>query len=144
MNDKLNIDTLNSVNTFVSLGCLSPEMVQFITDRVPALQGILSPSCDILFWKDRIPHTARHKNDFASDYEYDHCFENIPQIIHSPDYISYSKKDNSLSFIRQFSDKTSVAIRISHDGKLSYRTMYPIMSATLSHYLERGTAWKYI
>lgn len=45
-----------------------------------------------------------------SDTEYKNCFENIPNIIKNPDYISYNKKDNSLSFIKSYSSNTSVAM----------------------------------
>ncbi len=96
-----------------------------------------------MFWKDRIKHTELHKNDFISDIEYYNCFESIPEIIHNPDYLSVNPKDNSISFIKDFSAHVSVAVRVSLDGKLSYRTMYPIMDAQLDNYIRRNRAWKW-
>lgn len=68
----------------------------------------------------------------------------IPAIISSPDYLSIHKKDNSISFIKDFSSHVSVAIRISSSGSLSYRTMYPITDAQLNNYINKGTSWKWI
>ena len=77
-------------------------------------------------------HTELHKDDFFSDNEFYNCLERIPFIISNPDYISVHKKDNSISFIKDFSAHVSVAIRISSSGSLSYRTMYPITDAQLN------------
>lgn len=140
---KLNADIFNTETPFVSIGKLPVNMIDFITQHRPQLKGILSPEKDILFWKDRIAHTERHRKDFFTDYEYEQCFESIPDIIQSPDYISVHPKDNSISFIKDFSAHVSVAVRISADGKMSYRTMYPLMDAQLTHYIDTGFAWKY-
>ena len=70
-------------------------------------------------------------------------FEDIPDIIHAPDYISIHPKKNSISFIKDYSQHVSVAVRISLDGKLSYRTMYPITDAQLQNYLNIGRAKRY-
>lgn len=69
------------------------------------------------------------------------CLEQIPSIIASPDYLSLHPKDNSISFIKNFSSHVSVAIRISATGALSFRTMYPIMDAQLTDYIHKGNAW---
>ncbi len=34
------------------------------------------------------------------------------------------------------------AIRVTVGGNLSYRTMYPIIDATLTHYIDTSHAWK--
>ena len=105
------------------------------------MSGVLSPDADILFWKDRIKHTELHKADFISDNEFYNCLEQIPSIIACPDYLSVHPKDNSISFIKNFSSHISVAIRVSATGTLSYRTMYPIMDAQLTNYIDKGRAW---
>jgi hypothetical protein len=127
----------------VSIGRLSPDMVGFLVGKCPSLSGIIDSDTDILFWKDRIKHTELHKKDFMSDAAYINCFESIPSIIESPDYLSVHPKDNSISFIKDFSEHVSVAIRFSASGGLSYRTMYPIMDAQLSDYIDKGRAWKW-
>jgi len=140
---ELNTDLFDENTSFVSLGRLHPNMVDFIVQRKPELKSLLSAEKEVLFWKDRINHTERHRKDFFSETEYELCFQQIPQILHNPDYISVHPKDNSISFIKDFSSHVSVAIRISIDGKLSFRTMYPLMDAQLSHYIDAGYAWKY-
>ncbi len=127
----------------VSIGRLSPEMVDFIVSRKPEYENRLSSNKDILFWADRISHTELHKNDFMSDIEFETCFADIPDIVSDPDYISVHPKDNSISFIKDYSGHVSVAIRVSITGNMAYRTMYPITDAQLTHYIDSGFAWKY-
>lgn len=141
---KLNKEIFTKDIKCVSLGRLNPEMIDFIKKRKPDLAESISSEQEILFWSNRIAHTERHKNDFISDTEYQECFEQIPQIIQKPDYISIHPKDNSISFIKEYSAHVSVAVRIAGDGRLSYRTMYPLMDAQLSHYIDKGRAWKYL
>lgn len=127
----------------VSIGRLSSDMISFIIDKKPELSKVLRADMDILFWADRIEHTELHRDDFILDIEYENCFADIPNIIASPDYISIHPKDSSISFIKNYSDHISVAIRISPNGKMAYRTMYPITDAQLTHYIDRGFAWPY-
>lgn len=103
---------------------------------------ILSSDTDILFWKDRIKHTERHRQDFVSDEEYELCFEQIPDIIRNPEFVSIHPNKDSISFICRFTDHISVAVRLSTDGRLSYRTMYPLRESQLYNYIKQGRAWK--
>jgi hypothetical protein len=127
----------------VSIGCLSQSMVDFIVSQKPELNTILCANKDILFWSDRISHTELHRDDFISDIEFENCFADIPKIISAPDYISVHSKDGSISFIKNYSSHVSVAIKFSPNGNMAYRTMYPITDAQLTHYLDKGFAWKY-
>ena len=127
----------------VSIGNLDKEMIDFIVDKKKEFADCLSSNTDIAFWKDRIKHTENHIKDFYSEDEYEYCFKNIPTIIKNPDYISIHPTDNSLSFIKDFKGHTSVAVRISSDGKMAYRTMYPLRDSQLNSYLSSGRAWKY-
>lgn len=108
---------------YVSIGRIRPEIIDSIVERYPEFKDILSPETDIVFWKDRIKHTERHKKDFSSEEEYERCFHNIPVIIDKPDFISIHSNRDSISFIRKFSENVSVAVRLSSDGKLAYRTI---------------------
>lgn len=141
MAEILDISVFEKGKNCISLGRINPEMVAFLIKKVPHLSGILSSGTDILFWKDRIKHTELHKKDFISDNEFYNCLEQIPSIIENPDYLSVHPKDNSISFIKKYSSHVSVAIRISSAGALSYRTMYPIMDAQLTNYIDKGRAW---
>lgn len=143
MTDLLDITVFKKGENFVSLGKLKPEIVAFLLEKSPRLSEIINTDTDILFWKDRIKHTESHKDDFLSDNEFYTCLENIPFIIHNPDYLSIHPTDNSISFIKDFSSHVSVAIRISTSGALSYRTMYPITDAQLTNYINHAKAWRW-
>ena len=143
MINSLDISAFENGKKFISLGKIRPEIVSFLIEKEPSLSGQLNSETEILFWKDRLRHTELHKDDFFSDNEFYNCLERIPFIISNPDYISVHKKDNSISFIKDFSAHVSVAIRISSSGSLSYRTMYPITDAQLNNYISKGSSWKW-
>lgn len=126
----------------VSIGKLSQEMVAFIISKKPEFNGRLSSETHILFWAARVRHTERHRNDFSCDAEFEKCFRDIPNIINKPDYISIHPSDESVSFIKDYAGHISVAIKISTDGKMVYRTMYPLREEQLNDYIMRGRAWK--
>ena len=141
MPDILDISVFEKGKNCVSIGKLSPDIITFLIGKAPHLSGILNSDTDILFWKDRIKHAELHKKDFISDNEFYNCLEQIPSIIANPDYLSVHPKDNSISFIKNFSSHVAIAIRISSTGTLSFRTIYPIMDAQLTNYLDNGRAW---
>lgn len=143
MINSLDISAFENGKNFISLGKIRPKIVSFLIEKEPSLSGQLNSETEILFWKDRLRHTELHKDDFFSDNEFYNCLERIPFIISNPDYISVHKKDNSISFIKDFSAHVSVAIRISSSGSLSYRTMYPITDAQLNNYISKGSSWKW-
>lgn len=93
-------------------------------EKYPEFTDILSCDEEILFWKDRIKHTQLHKKDFVSDEEYELRFEQIPDIIRNPEFISIHPNKDSISFICRFTDNVSVAVRLSTNGGLAYHTMY--------------------
>jgi hypothetical protein len=127
---------------YVSIGRIRPEIINSVVERYPEFKAILSSDTDIIFWKDRIKHTERHKKDFSSEEDYEMCFKNIPAIIDHPDFVSVHSSRDSISFIRKFSENVSVAVRLSSDGKLAYRTMYPLKNSQLNNYVKQGRAWE--
>lgn len=70
----------------ISVGVIRKEFVDFFNTH--GLNDKLKYDSPIVFWKDRIEHTDKHKDDFSSDTIYQVCFEEIPKIIYQPDYIS--------------------------------------------------------
>ena len=128
-------------NKCISIGVIRPEFVDFFNAH--GFNGLLKYDTPIIFWKDRIEHTEEHRDEFSSDVMYKICFEEIPQIIYRPDYISIHPKESSVSFIRDYtSNHVNVAVRVTVSGGLAYRTMYPLVDATLTHYLDKSHAWK--
>lgn len=140
---KLDINVFNDDVTNIPIGQFSKEMAEFILDKKPAFKNRLKINEDILFWSGRVKHTERHINDFVSEEEFYHCVEDIPNIIQNPDYISIHPKDESVSFIKKYSQYVSVAIKISVNGEMVYRTMYPLREWQLNEYIEKGSAWEY-
>lgn len=128
--------------SFVSIGQIPEFVVESIIEKYPEFSTMLSSDTDILFWKDRIKHTERHKQDFASEEEYELCFEQIPDFIKHPEYISVHPNKDSISFICRFTDHISVAVRVSTYGRLAYRTIYPLRESQLLNYIKQGRAWK--
>ncbi|MCD7863392.1 MAG: hypothetical protein LUG61_07755 [Lachnospiraceae bacterium] len=133
---------IESEKSCVSLGCIPADIVAFLSEKCPDLISGLSSETEILFWKDRIAHTERHKDDFISDIAFYNCLEDIPNIIRNPDYLSVHPRDRSISFIKDYSSHIAVAVRVYADGKLSYRTMYPLTDAQLTNYIQKGRAWR--
>ena len=98
---------------FVSIGRIRQDIIDSIIEKYPEFTDILSADTEILFWKDRVKHTERHRKDFVSNEEYELCFEH-----------------------------SSGAVRLSTDGRLAYRTMYPLRESQLYNYIKQGRAWK--
>ena len=105
----LHTDFFSDNTNHVCIGNLSQEQIDFIEKKCPDYIGLLKPTTDIIFWKDRIKHIELHRDDFMSDIAYNNCFESIPDIIKCPDYISIHPKDHSLIFIKELSAHISVA-----------------------------------
>lgn len=118
-------------------------MIRFIISKKPEYEERLKKNNEILFWASRVKHTERHLNDFSSSDEFYRCLEDIPNILKYPDYVSIHPNDQSISFIKDYSGHTTVAIKIASDGIMSYRTMYPLTDEQLNNYINNGRAWKY-
>ena len=124
------------------IGKLSPDMVNFILSKKPDFEGRISSDKDILFWAARVKHIEKHRSDFNTENDFDDCCKKIPSIIEKPDYISIHPKDESVSFIKKFDQNVSVAIKISTEGEMVFRTMYPLRDSQLNNYIANGRCWK--
>lgn len=140
---ELDVTKFSEEIKFQSLGKLSPDIVDFILSKKPEFQGRISSDTDVLFWKARVKHTKKHKKDFDSEQEFEECLKNIPIIIANPDYISIHPSDESVSFIKKYNKNVSVAIKISMNGEMVYRTMYPLRDSQLNNYIENDRCWEF-
>ncbi len=95
----------------------------------------------ITMWEDRIPYTEKHIPDFPSRADFDEAVANIPNIIENPDYIGIHPDGGSLQFIKRIGPLLFLAVKISPQGKLNYRTMYPITQGQLADYIKKNRAW---
>ena len=125
----------------VNIGYIRDEFVGFI-NSTELLDVELKKNLHVLFYENRLAHIDAHKDDFISDNEYNKCLEMIPEIINHPDYLSIHPNRKSISFIKDFDSHTNVAVRVNSKGQLSLRTMYSLVDAMLTHYLEKNFAWK--
>jgi len=140
---ELDVSLFNETIKVQSIGRFSPKVIEFILSKKTSFTNRISSDNDILFWAARVKHTERHRKDFASDDEFEQCLKEIPLIIQNPDYISIHPTDERISFIKKYTTHVSVAIKISIDGKMVYRTMYPLREEQLNEYIANGRAWKY-
>lgn len=46
------------------MGRIRKDIINSILEKYPELADILSPDKEILFWRDRVKHTERHRKDF--------------------------------------------------------------------------------
>lgn len=137
---KLDDNIFNDNSKSVSIGIIDSKLITLVKDLNPNIAQNMIAGTDIIFWKNRIKHIQKHISDFDSPEQFKQCFENIPSIISNPDFISTNPKDSSISFIKKQSKNTSVAVRISNDGKASFRTMYPLRDSQLNNYIENSRA----
>ena len=138
--NKLDDNTFKDNSKAVSIGVINSKLITLVKDLNPNIAQNMIAGTDIIFWKNRIKHIQKHIPDFDSPEQFKQCFENIPSIISNPDFISTNPKDSSISFIKKHSKNTSIAVRISNDGKASFRTMYPLRDSQLNNYIENGRA----
>lgn len=140
--DKLDISVFNNECKFAVIGFLDQGKVDFLIGKFPEFHNTLKQS-PILLWEDRIKYTEKHKADFMKPEDFYMCMERIPEIIEEPDFIGINPKDSSLQFIKRFSQNILIAVRFNSDGKLSYRTLYPITDSQLCDYIRKKRAWEY-
>jgi len=113
-----------------SIGRNKPEFLKQIRDR------------KIIMWDDRLEHINKHKYDFESVDEFEKYVNLIPDIVNRPDYLAIREKDNSILFIKEYEKNLLVAVRVNAQGKLPFRTIYPITDSQKNDYLKKGNAWK--
>jgi len=140
--ERLDINVFNNNCRCVSVGYLDKIKIDFLTAKMPDLKEILKEN-SILFWKDRVEYTEKHKGNFFKAEDYYKCLENIPTIIKFPDYIGINPTDSSLQFIKRYGRNILLAVRFTTNGKLSYRTLYPITDSQLQDYIRKNRAWEY-
>ena len=127
----------------IKVGTFTKEMFDTVTGKIPHLSEKLKPDTEIYLLSGRIKHLRDHEKDFVDSEEFNRCLNSIPDIIENPDYITVSPKNNSISFIKVLYQNVNVAVRVSERGTLTIRTMYPITTAQLQHYVSQGLAWKW-
>lgn len=137
---KLDIERFTGDCKCISIGTLSREQIDLIIQNSPDLKDVLKPK-KIWMWSNRLEHIEKHRNDFAYG-DFEKYVEDIPEIISMPDYIGVSPKNSSIQFVKCYSDNVLIAVRVATDGKMSFRTMYPITDSQLADYEKKNRIWK--
>ena len=139
--EKLDVNKFSDVIKCISIGRLEQNMIDIITGHRPELASILRPS-EITLWENRIEYTGKHKDNFIDVADYYRYLESIPSIISEPDYIGVPPDNQSIQFIKRYDHNIVVAVRISANGKLSYRTMYPVTESQINDYQRKDRLWQ--
>lgn len=111
--------------------------VGFITQEVITLLGFTRLETSILFGKDKIKYTEKHKHKFVDAASYKKHIEAVPQIISDFDYVALHPSNNSIEYIKKLDEIMVVAVR----GKevLWVKTVFPISEDKLNLYKISGT-----
>lgn len=126
MKNKLDINSILKAdnNNPIKIGELNEKVI-----------NILNLNCsprNIILTADRIYHCEKHKNEYKDENSYNQSISNIPKIISSPDYIGFNKSNNSIQYVKRLEDTTLVAVRLSHRGVLTLRTVFPLTEYKLN------------
>lgn len=125
----------------ISVGELDSDKVALFNRECPEAIANLN-SRTIIMWKDRVEHIEKHGYD-ASELTVEELCDKIPEIIRTPDYIGYRKKDGSMQFIKAYNNNILVAVRVDRKGNLKFRTVFTITDSQLSDYITKGSVWKF-
>ncbi len=98
---------------------------------------------DIIFSKDKIEYTKKHKDDYKTYEDYKKLTELTPDIISNPDYISMHPSGKSIEYIKIIDEAIVVAVRVKPFGVLWVKTVFPITIDKFKTYEKSGTLIKY-
>ncbi|MDD3040653.1 PBECR2 nuclease fold domain-containing protein [Bacteroides sp.] len=111
------------------IGCLTKEHI--------VLLGLSFEPSPILIGPSNQQHMLNEHPDDYSNY-----FDQIAEILKTPDYIGKHPFDGSIKYIKSFEEHVLVAVRVSSAGKFFARSIYTINAEKLEHYIESGNTFK--
>ena len=114
-------------------------VVGALTDDVIARLGLDLKPCDIIMWSNRMAHIRKHIPDFKSEAVFNQCVESIPEIIADPDYVGIHPTKKSIEYIKRIDQLLLVAVRLTPEGELTLRTLFPLREAQLQDYIRKKT-----
>ena len=65
-------------------------------------------------------------------------YDKLSEIISAPDYIGVSDEDDSLEYVKIYSDHVKLVVRIAGDEKLYVRTMYTVFKSRTDYFVKSG------
>ncbi|HYF82483.1 MAG TPA: hypothetical protein VEB00_05590 [Clostridia bacterium] len=114
-----------------------------VNQKVINLLNLDINEVDIIFSKDKIEYTVKHKDEYKTYDDYKRFTELTPNIISSPDYISMHPSGKSIEYIKIIDEIMIVAVRIKPHGVLWVKTVFPITIDKFKTYEKSGTLIKY-
>lgn len=112
--------------------------VGFITQKVIDILNLnVTENTPIYLGETNIEHIKnRHP------YEFEKYFQNIEDIISSPDYVGLNPKDNSILYVKLYEiegEFIRVAAKITSGGKCFAKTLHLLSTCNAERYIEKGT-----
>ena len=88
----------------------------------------------ILVYNDRKQHVIdSHMQDFGSIEEIEKIYNNLNNIIKTPDYVFYNKVANGLEYYKKIDNNICVAVRINTGNVLKIKSWYPASSTKIAN-----------
>lgn len=85
----------------------------------------------IYLGENNINHIKRRHSAVFSKYG-----DRISQIISAPDYVGINDEDDSLEYIKIFSDHVKLVVRVAGDDKLYVRTLYTVYQSRTEFFIK--------
>lgn len=115
------------------IGRFSERIIKTLDLDIPVGTPIYIADSNIEHIKNRHP------------YEYDKYFNDIENILKSPDYVGINPKDKSISFVKEYfvnSEFIRVAVRITSNQNSYAKTLHLLSTYNAERYIQKGTLIK--
>jgi len=107
-----------------------PQGIEKVGEISEEVKNILGLSVDvgmpIYIGPSNIVHMEQEHPGVYRKY-----FHRLSEMLSSPDYVGVNSKDGSIEYIKAMGQYLKIAVRISSDGFLFVRSMYPITRNTV-------------
>lgn len=117
------------------------KIVGYICEKVIALLNLkIQDNTPIYLGETNKEHMKK-----KHPHEYSKYFDEISNIIMSPDYVAINPKDESVEFVKEFNlsnEHVKIAVRISKSGKFFARSLYVLNPSRVANFISKGTMIK--
>lgn len=116
-------------NKITQIGYLNRKVIEILSLSVEPAK--------IFIGSDNIEHIkSKHPHDYET------YFDEMPQILNSPDYVGINNKDSSIEYIKDFrinGEYVKVAVRATHTSNIWFvRSMYTMSDRKIDNYIKKN------